>query len=53
MGKVKIEHNNKPETFKFFLMLRMGQTLLGMPGIETLHVSTISCNRMYLQTQKE
>ena len=42
--KVKVEHNNKPEMCKFFVVPGSGKALLGIPHINTLNIITISCN---------
>ena len=40
----KIEHNNKQKKSYFFVVLRNGQALLGMPDIEILDILDINCN---------
>ena len=53
MCKVKSEHNNKWKAYEIFVVPGNGQTMWGMPDIETLDVLTINCNTTELQTQRE
>ena len=50
--KVEIEPviNKKGE---FFVLPGNGQALLGIPDTDTLHVLTINCNTIDMQTQNE
>ena len=47
--EVKIEHNNKQRMCKFFVIPGNGQTLLGMPDINTLSIIHINCNTIDTQ----